>query len=100
MDPNTDDEYLKQYGGSQKNDLNRLLHTFQDSDDEVTTMQHSHYYEWEGLRDIMISSKGNFSLLSLNIQSIRAKFDKLMSLIKYLDEKNVPFLLFVFRRHG
>ena len=86
-----DDEILKQYGGTKLNDLNDLLHTFQDSDDEVTTMQHSHYYEWEGLRDILISNKGHFSVLSLNIQSIRAKFDKLMSLLKYLNEKNCNF---------
>ena len=57
MDQNLDDEILKQYGGSKLNDLNSILHTFQDSDDEITTMRHSPYYEWEGLRDIMISSK-------------------------------------------
>ena len=51
-------------------------------------MQHSHYYEWEGLRDVMVSSKDSFFLLSLNIQSIRAKFEKLMALSKYLSEKD------------
>ena len=75
---NTDDEILKAYGGSKSNDLNELLHTFQDSEDEITTMKHSHYYDWDGLTNIMISNKDNFNLLSLNVQSIRAKFDKLM----------------------
>ena len=91
MDQNLDDEILKQYGGSKLNDLNSILHTFQDSDDEITTMRHSPYYEWEGLRDIMISSKNDFLLLSLNIQSIRAKFDKLMALLKFMNEKDCIF---------
>ena len=71
MYQNIDEDILKQYGGSKLNDLNTILHTFHDSDDEITTMQHSHYYEWEGLRDMMVSSNDYFSLLSLNIQSIR-----------------------------
>ena len=47
MDTNLDDELLKQFGGLKTNDLNSILHTFQDSEDEITTMQHSHYYDWE-----------------------------------------------------
>ena len=53
-------------------------------------MKHSHYYDWDGLTNIMISNKDNSNLLSLNIQSIRAKFDKLMCLLKYLDDNNCP----------
>ena len=90
MYPVTDDEILKAYGGSKPNDLNDLLHTFQDSEDEIPTMQHSHYYDWDGLTNIMISNKDNFHLLSLNIQSIRSKFDKLMCLLKFLNENNCP----------
>ena len=55
-------------------------------------MKHSHYYDWDGLTNIMISNKDNFNLLSLNIQSIRAKFDKLMCLLKYLEDNNCPSL--------
>ena len=62
MDPNIDDDILKQYGGSTLNDLNGILRTFHDSDDEISTMQHSPYYEWEGMRDIMVTSKDNFLL--------------------------------------
>ena len=91
MDPSTDDEILKVYGGSNSNNLNNLLHTFHDSEDEISTMQHSHYYDWDGLQDIMITNKGDFSLLSLNIQSIRAKFDKFNSLLKYLSESDCLF---------
>ena len=91
MDPDNDDEILKVYGGSKPNDLNNILHTFHDSEDEISTMQISHYYDWDGLRDIMISNKGDFSLLSLNIQSIRAKFDKFNCLLKYLNENNCTF---------
>ena len=91
MDPNVDDEILKQYGGSKSNDLNEILHTYQDSEDEIQTMQHSHYYEWDGLRDVMISNEDNFKLLTLNIQSIRSKFDKFISLLEYLNEKDCHF---------
>ena len=86
-----DDDILKQYGGRKPNDLNDLLHSFHDSENEIPTMHHSQYYEWEGMRDIMITNKDNFSLLSINIQSIRAKFDKLMALLTFLNEKECSF---------
>ena len=83
-----DNDILKQYGGLKSNDLNALLRTFDDSDDEIRTLDHSHYYEWDGLREVIATSKENFFILSVNIQSIRAKFDKLMALMKYLNEKD------------
>ena len=38
-----------------------------------------------------VKSTKKFSLLSVNIQSINAKFDKLLTLITYLNESNFMF---------
>ena len=61
-------------------DLNDLLRTFHDDpNNEVKTFSCSPYFEIESLRPILSKYKANFSVLSLNIQSLNSKFDALLS---------------------
>ena len=87
MNPKLDDDILKQYGGRLKNDLISILSTEEDSEDEIKMFKNSHYYDWDGLLDILITRQGAFTTLSLNSQSIRAKFDKILCLVNFLQSK-------------
>ena len=83
----TDNDILKQYGGKITNDLNNILGTYEDAENEPDLFQHSHYYDWEGLQNVLVTKKDYFKILSLNCQSIQAKFDKIMTLLDYLNTK-------------
>ena len=50
-------------------------------DFEVQTFDDSSYIDIDSMTDNLRPHKKSFSLLSLNIQSINAKFDKLTSLL-------------------
>ena len=76
MSQNMDNEVLKQYGGEIENNLNNLLRSHENSDDEISTFQHSQYYDWDGLQDILLDKNDSFTVLSLNCQSIHAKLTR------------------------
>ena len=57
-------------------DLNDLLRTFHDDpNNEVRSFMCSPYIEIESLMPVLSKYKSNFSVLSLNIQSLNSKFD-------------------------
>ena len=89
MYPNSDEEILAQYGGEIRNNLNSILGTYEDdeSENKINTFQHSRYYDWDGLQNVLITNKDSFSILSLNCQSIHAKFDKILTLLDHLKSK-------------
>ena len=86
-----DDEVLKEFGGSFSNNLSNVLKNHEDSEDEIQTFDHSPYLDMEHLRIKFAEKNDNFTILSLNIQSIQAKFDKLTILISYLQEASFSF---------
>ena len=89
MDRQWQTDMLRGLGGIQNNDLNYLLKSDEDSEDEIKTFQHSNYYDWDGLRDVLIQCKNNFTILSLNCQSINAKIDKIKCLIDFLQSFDI-----------
>ena len=85
------DETLRNIGGKSKNDLNEILNNFTDTDFEIDIFSESPYIDINSLSEQLIPHTKKFSVLSVNIQSINAKFDKLLALITYLNNKNFMF---------
>ena len=88
---NFSDEILRNVGGKSGNDLNEILNNFADTDFEIDTFSESPYIDIDSLSEQLIPHTNKFSVLSVNIQSINAKFDKLLALITYLSDNNFMF---------
>ena len=85
------DDILGHIGGRKDNDLNEILQNFNDADDEIQTFDKSPYYCVENLPTLLCSVKNNFTILSINIQSIRAKFDVFQAFLSWLQDNNFTF---------
>ena len=85
------DGLLRNIGGKSKNDLNEILNIFTDTDFEIETFSKSPYIDIDFLSEQLSPHTKKFSVLSVNIQSINAKFDKLLALITYLKDNNFMF---------
>ena len=66
-------DILKHVGGDAKNNLNELLRSFDDSEDEIKTFGYSPYIDINNFDHNVL--KGKFTILSMNIQSVFAKYD-------------------------
>ena len=85
------DEIFRNIGAKSKNDLNEILNNFTDTDFEIDTFSESPYIDIDSLSEQLIPHTKKFAALSVNIQSINAKFDKLLALITYLNYNNFIF---------
>ena len=85
------DEILRNIGGKSKNNLKKKSNNFTDTDFEIDTFIESPYFDIDSLREQLKPHTKKFSVLSVNIQSINVKFDKLLTLITYLNENNFMF---------
>ena len=65
------------------NDLNQLLSTFVDSEHEIKNFCSSQYIDLSDLSSIL-KNDDDFAILTLNVQSINAKFDNLFAIINNL----------------
>ena len=90
--PLRESDILKNFGGKKKNNLNNII-AAEELDCDVDLSSYSPYVSQEGLPDYIGDFKGNFSLFSLNSQSIHAKMDKLKVVLEDLSDKNVNFSL-------
>ena len=68
------------------NSTNSLKHLLDDSEEEFHTISASTYSDVDSLADPMSSNNSNFSILSLNVQSINAKFDELKITIEQINQ--------------
>ena len=79
-------------GAPSINDLNNVLRSFvDDPNNEVRTYSDSLYIPTENVENILSQYPNNFSVLSLNIQSLNSKFDSLLAFLSHLDEKGYNF---------
>ena len=85
------DEILRSIGGKSKNNLNEILNNITDTDFEIDTFSESPYIDIDSLSEQLLPHTKKFSVLNVNIQSINAKFDKLLALITYLNNNNFMF---------
>ena len=86
-----DEIILRNYGGyDKKNFANIIRKLFDDNDNEQEkiSLATSYYFTHDTFIDKLINQKTKFCMLSLNIQSINAKFNKLLLLIEELREYN------------
>ena len=68
------------------NSTNSLKHLLDDSEEEFDTISASTYSDVNSLADLMSSNNSNFSILSLNVQSINARFDELKITIEHINQ--------------
>ncbi len=84
-----DREILQYQGGLAAKSLINILKTDGDSNDdtnEPTLIRHSPYYDFDMLTSTLKEKKNVFSILSTNIQSIRANFSELKIFVETLQE--------------
>lgn len=84
-------EILDRFGGPAANDLNSVLKSNEDSDEEIETFFHSPYYNIGDVQHTSAFGRNTFNVLSINIQSINAKFDQFVAMLSLLEEQNVYF---------
>ena len=85
------DEILRNTGGISRNDLYEILINFTDTDFEIDTLSESPYIDIDSQSEQLIAHTKKFSVLSVNIQSMNVKFDKLLALITYLNDIHFMF---------
>ena len=86
---NTED-YLKQFGGAFQNELNNALKINLDKEDrDHMSFSSSKYVDMHSLPSVKLTKKLGFYILSINIQSIGAKFDSLLAFLNLLKTNNI-----------
>ena len=62
-----------------------------DPNNEVSTYADSPYIPTENVENILSQYPNNFSVFRLNIQSLKSKFDSLLTFLSHLDENGYNF---------
>ena len=83
-----------------ENDLNHVLSTFVDSEHEITIFCHSQYVDMFEIYSMFQNSPKEFLILTLNIQSVNAKFNNLFPVIDNLASQDLYFGAICLQRHG
>ena len=82
---------LNQFGGRDRNDLNQILPS-SDVDFDADLTSFSPYVSEMQLPDYVNEYKNNFSVITLNCQSVKSKFDKIRSFLQdMMHEKQIHF---------
>ena len=74
-----------------ENDLNHVLSTFVDSEHEIPNFCHSRYIDMSEIQSIFQNNYSEFLILTLNIQSVNAKFNNLYPIINNLASQGLYF---------
>ena len=85
-----DNEILEQFGGRLTNDLNNALKLDDDDqDNDRITFAHSPYIDINNLTTLNLPNNLNFHILSVNIQSVSAKFNSLLGFLTILNDNGI-----------
>ena len=82
---------MSNFGGPVINNLNHILGTLDYSSADTEIPSHATYIDTLSLECKLPSAKEHFTVFSLNIQSINAKFDYLSALVNDLSGKGIGF---------
>ena len=66
----------------------------------VLDAHYSLYIPTDKVHGVLSKNTANFSIFSINIQSLNSKFDSLLAILSDLDNKIFISMQFVFRKHG
>ena len=83
------DSLLQQFGGAFQNTLGNIISAHDPDDFEVSTINKSPYYSLEHLPSCIRKTDTNFTILTLNVESILSKIDQLRILLNILKNENV-----------
>ena len=74
-----EDISLRNIGGIPRNSLTHILHSEDNSDDNVNhmTIRHSPYLDDEAFKSFIKNNNNVFSIMSTNIANIGSKYDEL-----------------------
>ena len=86
--PKNLEQILDQRGGREKNDLNSFVKQYLDCE-EQDTYPTSLYYTLNDLTNELQKHKDDFITVSLNIECLPAKIDRLRQLVTLLDTQNI-----------
>ena len=93
--PLTEENILLHFGGTKQNSLSRILQEIE-NDFELDTIGHSKYYNLEHLPSDIQENAANLLVLSLNAQSILAKFSSYEIMLQALFEQDIrPDILLI-----
>ena len=90
---NADENILTKYGGMNINHLNNVLNVAinKNEETEIYLIKHSPYVNTDELMSFCVEKANNFTMLSLNVQSLNAKFNQIRILLSQLKSKHVQF---------
>ena len=73
-------------------DLNNVLRSYTDDpNNEIRMYSDSLYILTDKVHGIISKNTANFSIFSINLQSLNSKFDSLLATLSDLDDKNLNF---------
>ena len=72
-------------------DLNQIISNVKDSEHEIKNFCVSHYLDTADMKTMFSKNSKEFTILTLNIQSINAKFDNLLPVINNLSVNGAVF---------
>ena len=79
--------FIHDTGLNEENSLMHLLDVISPvEEDEAILLEHSKYFDDVSFKHTLCKQNGKISILSLNCQSINAKFEKLYFFIDYIND--------------
>ena len=82
---------MNSYGGRQKNSLLRVLNAEMNDEEEPVLFENSVYLSLDNVIDVLKTRQNALNVLSLNCQSLFAKYDQLCVYIKCLQDSGCQF---------
>ena len=91
--PLSSEGILSQFGGKASNDLNNILYIDEipDPDGEIVDLSKTESIDSADISKCLSEHRNEFSIMSLNTQIVRAKFDQLNILLSELYDKELAF---------
>ena len=80
-------DILNMFGGTSVNSLDEIIKSDEENDDYSCLFKTSTYYDLESIGKFCERNISNFTLFSLNTQSINAKISRLKCVLKYFQEE-------------
>ena len=83
-------DILNEYGGYQRNNLNTVISSPGDGiPSDIINCPNSTYVDMDGLTTYLQANQNKITLLSLNSQSLNAKFNQIALLVDFLYTSNL-----------